>query len=102
MVIRVLGLEEDGVEDREDAKARIHAAEAALARLEQLVDEDWVREHVGAGPRSLPVQDGSLPRPPRRRRRRRHRITLSQDYQRLVRELLDAERQALVDYAGTG
>ena len=44
VVIRVLGLEEDGVEDREDAKARIHAAEAALARLEQLVDEDWVRE----------------------------------------------------------
>ena len=44
VMIRALGLEDDGIEDREDAKARIHAAEAALARLEELVDEDWVRE----------------------------------------------------------
>ena len=43
-VIRVLGLEYDGIDDREDAKARIHAAEAALARLEELVNEDWVRD----------------------------------------------------------
>ena len=44
VVIRVLGLEDDGIEEREDAKARIHAAEAALARLEELVGEEWVRE----------------------------------------------------------
>ena len=44
LVIRSLGLEDDGVESREDAKARIHAAEAALARLEMLVQEDWVRD----------------------------------------------------------
>ena len=43
-LIRVLGLEDDGREEREDSKARIHAAEAALARLEELVSEDWVRE----------------------------------------------------------
>ena len=30
--------------DREEAKARIYAADAALARLEELSDEDWVRE----------------------------------------------------------
>ena len=35
-VIRVLGLQDDGIEDREDAKARIQAAEAALARLDEL------------------------------------------------------------------
>ena len=29
LVIRLLGLEDDGIEDREDAKARIQAAEAA-------------------------------------------------------------------------
>ena len=39
-----LRLEDDGVETREDAKARIHAAEAALARLEVLAEEDWVRD----------------------------------------------------------
>ena len=43
LVIRALGLEDDGVEDREDAKARIYAAEAALARL-----EDLVRRGLGA------------------------------------------------------
>ena len=40
----MLGLEDDGVDEREEAKARIHAAEAALARLDELADEDWVRE----------------------------------------------------------
>src|SRR5262245_1313630 len=44
VVIRGLGLEDDGSEEREDTKARIHVAEAALARLEELVDEEWVRE----------------------------------------------------------
>ena len=44
-VIRLLHLEDDG-EDyaRELAQARIHAASAALLRLDELVDEDWVRE----------------------------------------------------------
>ena len=44
LVIRWLGLQDDGLEEREDAKARIQAAEAALVRLEELIDEDWVRE----------------------------------------------------------
>ena len=43
-LIRVLRLEDDGGAEREDAKARIKAAEAALARLEELAAEDWVRE----------------------------------------------------------
>ena len=102
MVIRVLGLEEDGVEDREDAKARIHAAELTLARLEQLVDEDWVREDTLERVRS---------RYQFRTDRFRARLddgddgaieSRSQDYQRLVRELLDAERQALVELRRNG
>ena len=44
-VIRLLKLEDDGEEAaRDEAQARIRAAEAALVRLEELVDEDWVRE----------------------------------------------------------
>ena len=44
-VIRLLRLEDDGeAEGRELAQARIRAAEAALARLEELTGEDWVRE----------------------------------------------------------
>src|SRR5439155_11485482 len=38
VLIRVLGLEDDGTEEREEAKARVHAAEAALSRLEELAD----------------------------------------------------------------
>ena len=41
-LIRLLGLSDDGSADREDAKARIKAAEAALARLEELVAEGAV------------------------------------------------------------
>src|SRR6187401_1517125 len=101
-VIRVLGLEEDGLEEREDSKARIHAAEAALARLEELVSEDWVREDTAERVRGA-----------YRFRTNRFRARLddwddgaiemrSQDYQRLRRELLDAERQALVDLRRSG
>jgi monovalent cation/hydrogen antiporter len=102
LVIRALGLEDDGSEDREDAKARIHAAEAALARLEELVGEDWVREDTAERVR------GSY-----RFRTDRFRARLddgddgaienrSQDFQRLRRELLDAERRALVELRRSG
>ncbi len=101
-VIRMLGLEDDGVDDREDAKARIRAAEAALARLEELVDEDWVREDTAER-----VRGGY------RFRTDRFRARLddgddgaiegrSQDFQRLRRELLEAERQALIDLRRSG
>ena len=101
-VIRVLGLEDDGIDDREDAKARIHVAEAALARLEELVNEDWVRDDTAERMR------GSY-----RFRTSRFRARLddgddgtiegrSHDYQRLRRELLDAERLALIDLRRSG
>jgi CPA1 family monovalent cation:H+ antiporter len=101
-LIRVLGLEDDGLEEREDTKARIHVAEAALARLEELVDEDWVREDTAERMRGAYTFRTS-----------RFRARLddgddgeielrSQDYQRLLRELLEAERQALVDLRRSG
>jgi CPA1 family monovalent cation:H+ antiporter len=101
-VIRALGLEDDGVEAREDAEARIHAAEAALVRLEELVTEEWVREDTAERVRGAyrfrtsrfqarldDGDDGSIE-------------MRSQDYQRLRRELLDAERSALVELRRTG
>ena len=96
-LIRLLDVEDDRLEEIEDTKARIHAAEAALARLDELVDEDWVREDTAERLRGL--YDF-------RRSRFQERIEeggdgsieqRSADYQRLMRELLDAERQAVVE-----
>src|SRR5919204_2280834 len=49
-LIRVLGISDDGGADREDAKARVKAAEAALARLEELVADGAVRDDTAEGP----------------------------------------------------
>ena len=102
LVIRLLGLEADGLDEKEDTKARIHAAEAALARIEELVDEEWVRPETAERLRGLynfrrsrfaarfdDGDDGTIERQ-------------SLDYQRLRRELLDAERQAVVELRRIG
>jgi monovalent cation/hydrogen antiporter len=95
--IRVLDLEDDSAEElREEARARIDAASAALARLEELQDEEWVREDTAERMRGSYTfrqtrftarlddgDDGAIE-------------ARSVDYQRLRRELLDAER-AVVD-----
>jgi Na+/H+ antiporter len=95
-VIRRFRLEVDDLEAKEDTKARIRAAEAALARLEELVDEDWVRPETAERMRGLyefrrsrfqarfdAEDDGAIERQ-------------STDFQRLRRELLEAERAVVV------
>jgi monovalent cation/hydrogen antiporter len=93
---RVLGITDDGSAEREDAKARIKAAEAALARLEELVADGAVRDDTAERLR------GALGF---RRDRFRARFDDEDDgaieersaaYQRVMRELLDAERGALI------
>jgi monovalent cation/hydrogen antiporter len=101
-VIRALRLEEDTLPEKEEAKARIHAAEAALARLDELVEEDWVREETAERVRGMfrfrrerfssrfdPDTDGAIE-------------DQSAAYQRLLRELLDAEREAVLDLQRSG
>jgi len=95
LVIRALGVEDDELEAREEAKARIHAADAALARLDELVEEDWVRPETAERLRGMMGF---------RRNRFAARFE-SEDaggieeqslaYQRLRRELLEAERAAV-------
>jgi CPA1 family monovalent cation:H+ antiporter len=95
-LIDAVDLEDDSrLEAKEDTKARIHAAEAALSRLEELVDEEWVREDTADRVRRL--YDF-------RRNRFRARFDgdddgaieqRSTDYQRLLRELIEAERVAV-------
>jgi CPA1 family monovalent cation:H+ antiporter len=101
-VVRVLGLEDDGLGQKEEAKARIYAAEAAIGRLDELVEEDWVYPDTAERMRGLynfrrsrfaarfdAADDGSLD-------------VRSANYQRLRRELLDAERRAVVDLRREG
>ena len=102
-VIRLLRLEDDGeAEGRELAQARIQAAEAALARLEELTGEDWVRDDTAERIR------GSYGF-----RQNRFAAWLdggdddsievrSRDYQRLRRELLTAERAAVHELRRAG
>jgi Na+/H+ antiporter len=97
VLLKVLGLEDEGRAEKEENKARIYATEAALARLEELADEDWVRDDTLERIRRLftfrrerfrsrfdPESDGEIE-------------SRSLDYQRLLRELLVAERTAVFD-----
>ena len=102
-VIRLLRLEDDAAEEqREEARARIDAATAALARLDELVGEDWVR------PATVDRIRGSYGF---RRDRFSARFDDGDDgaieeqsiaYQRLRRELLAAERDAVLELRRAG
>ena len=102
LVIRLLGLEDDGLDAKEDAKARIHAAEAAIARLEELIEDGAVRADTAERLRGLYRF---------RSTRFRARFDEGDDgaieeqslaYQRVRRELLDAERAAVVALRNEG
>ena len=94
-LIRALGLEDDHIGDREETHGRIGVAEAALERLEELVEEEWVREDTAERTRALYNY---------RRNRFATRFEGDPDgveersgaYQRLMAELLGAQRQRLV------
>ena len=102
LVIRRLGVEDDGLDAKEETKARIYAAEAALERLEELADEDWVNADTVERARGLMNF---------RRDRFSARFSADDDgaieqrslaYQRLQRELLDAERRAVAELRRQG
>jgi monovalent cation/hydrogen antiporter len=101
-VIQALGIEDDDdLEAREEAKARLRASEAALARLDDLAGEDWVRADTLERTRGM-----------YRFRSDRFAQRLdgteggaeeqSQQYQRLRRELLGAERAAVLELRRNG
>jgi CPA1 family monovalent cation:H+ antiporter len=96
-LLKLVGLEDEGRTEKEENKARIYATEAALARLEELAEEDWVRNDTLDRVRAMfnfrnqrfrsrfdPESDGEIE-------------SRSLDYQRLLRELLAAERNAVFD-----
>jgi Na+/H+ antiporter len=101
-LIRVLGVSDDGGAEREEAKARIRTAEAALARLEELLEDGTVH------PQTAERLRGSLGF---RRDRFLARFDDGDDgaieersaaYQRVTRELLAAEHAALLALRNDG
>jgi monovalent cation/hydrogen antiporter len=97
----IRGLEDDGTAEQEEVRGRIEVAESALARLEELAKEEWVREDTAERVRALYGY-----------RRRRFVARLDGDesgleersaaYQRLMRELLRAQRQTLMRLRNEG
>jgi CPA1 family monovalent cation:H+ antiporter len=101
-LIKLLRIEDDGLEQYEEQKARMLAAEAAIRRADELAAEEW-------------AYDDSIDRARRLYGYRRDRFRArfdddddgaleerSRQYQRLTRELLDAERQELLRLRNEG
>ena len=95
LLVKALRLDEGGGFD-EESKARIHAARAALEHLDQVGSESWVRDDTAERLRGLYQY---------RQRRFSARFDdgddgeiegRSQDFQRLRRELLEAERSEIL------
>jgi monovalent cation/hydrogen antiporter len=95
-LIRRLGVRDDGSEEQEELRGRLLATNAALARLEELAGEGWTRDDTVERMRGLYQF--------RRRRLKARAGYLADDgyqdrslaYQRLVRELLEAQRREIV------
>jgi monovalent cation/hydrogen antiporter len=103
-LIRRLNLQRDDSEAQEELRRRVRATDAALARLEELAADEWTREDTVERMRGLYQF--------RRRRLKARGGYLadaddgSQDrslaYQRLVRELLEAQRREIVRLRNRG
>jgi monovalent cation/hydrogen antiporter len=101
-VIRVLHVEGDGSEDREELRARLEATKAALAQLERLGDEEWTRDDTIERMKGLYEY---------RKRRFAARAGKIEDdgyedrslaYQQLVQAVLGAQRDALIRLRNEG
>jgi CPA1 family monovalent cation:H+ antiporter len=102
LLARVLALEPDDAESREELLARKLATRAALARLDELSEEDWTRNdtvdrmrglyryrETRLSARASEDDDGSL----------EHR---SRKYQHMVRAVLQAQRSAVLELRDQG
>jgi CPA1 family monovalent cation:H+ antiporter len=102
LVIRLLRLEEDGTVEDEEARSRISAADAALERLDELVRDGSLREQTAERLRGVYRS---------RRSRMEARVDEQDDgaieersvaYQHVRRELLEAEREAILTLRNEG
>jgi CPA1 family monovalent cation:H+ antiporter len=102
-VIRMLRVQDDGREEREELTGRLYATKAALARIDELEAEEWTR-------------DDTIERMRGAYRYRKRRLAVragkadddegyedrSAAYQTLVREVLEAQRREIVRLRNAG
>jgi CPA1 family monovalent cation:H+ antiporter len=103
LVIRRLGVHDDGIEERnEELRARISAATAAIEEIDRLEDEEWTRDETLERMRRLYDY--------RRRRFKAQAGKVEDDgfedrslsYQRAVQSVISAQRRALVGLRNRG
>ena len=102
-LIRLLGVRDDGAEDREEVRARLEAAKAALARLDGLGEEEWTRDETvermrglyGYRLRRFSVRAGKLEDEDGIEDR-------STAYQLMVRSVIEAQRESIVRLRNEG
>jgi CPA1 family monovalent cation:H+ antiporter len=96
-----LGIEDDGQEAHEDTLARRRAAEAALARLDELGEPDWISpESVGRARQMFDYRErrfGALEDGADENFEER-----ADAWRRLMYELFDAQREALLELRNSG
>jgi CPA1 family monovalent cation:H+ antiporter len=105
LLIRRLDVHDDGVGEREELHARREAATAAIEHLHRLNDEDWtlkdsVERMIGYYEfrhRRLSQRAGKLDDDEEDNLDER-----SQTYQRMVREVLDAQRRRVIELRNQG
>lgn len=100
-LIKLLGIEQDDAQEREEVNARMRLAEAAIARVEELTGEAWVRDDTLERVRGLydyrrrrfgAIGDGDGSEYEER----------SGAYIRLMYELFDAQREELITMRNSG
>jgi monovalent cation/hydrogen antiporter len=100
-LIQRLGIEDDGSESHEDTLARRRAAEAALARLDELGEPDWISpESVGRARQLFDYRErrfGALEDGADENFEGR-----ADAWRRLMYELYDAQRRALLELRNSG
>jgi Na+/H+ antiporter len=102
-LIQLLGLHDDGQTEHEVAKAQLRAAEAALARIEELADEEWapaekverLRAEYAYRIERLAARHGDGAQ-------RAEYDGITAGYQRLRRELFTVERLTVISLRDDG
>jgi CPA1 family monovalent cation:H+ antiporter len=104
-----LDIHDDGASEKEEAKARLFAAEAALDRIEELADEDWVYDDTAERMRGLYgyrlrrfAARHSGPAGENEDGEEEDLEARSAAFQRFRRELLGAERDAVLRLRSEG